>query len=140
MGIEESIDYYGNRAGSDIIDSLTTKYIADDLRGDAGWDDANPVKSIIYQKYIAGIGVNHYEAWADYRRTGYPEPGNPNNIETSMISYYFNIVAEQVPVRMLYPQRETDINVENVNAAIAKTGVAYDSKFIMDARIFWDVN
>ncbi len=139
-GVEESIDYYGTRAGAEDIDELTTQYLGEDVLGPAAWDDANPVKSIIYQKYLALVGVNHFEAWSDYRRTGYPEAGNPNEIQTSMISYYFNIVKEQVPVRMLYVQRETDINEENVNAAIAKTGVTFDANFIMDARIFWDVN
>ena len=138
MGIEESFDYYASRKDADYGDDLAL--YMENLTGPASWDDSNPVKSIIYQKYIAGVGVNHYEAWADYRRTGYPEPGNPNDIETSMISYYFNIVREQVPVRMLYVQRETDINEENVNAAIDKTGVTYDAEFIMDARVFWDVN
>jgi hypothetical protein len=138
LGIEESFDYYSSRKDVEYTDDLDL--YMENLTGPASWDDANPVKSIIYQKYLAGVGVNHYETWADFRRTGYPEPGNPNNIEFSMISYYFNIVQEQVPVRMLYPQREIDINEENVNAAIEKTGVAYDSKFIMNARVFWDVN
>ena len=40
---------------------------------------------------------------------------------------------------MLYVQKELDLNSTNVNDAITKTGVAYDSKFIMDAKIFWDV-
>ena len=96
----------------------------------------------MYQKYIAGVGVYHYEAWADYRRTGYPEPGDlaegDPDTNTSMISHYSNIVRAQVPVRMLYIQKELDLNSDNVQAAIDKTGVAYNSEFIMDAKIFWD--
>lgn len=140
-GILESMLYYGSRKGleSDSIQTLYDFYM-EGLSGPSAWDSADPVKSIIYQKYVAMLGVNHYETFADYRRTGYPEPGNPSDIETSMISYYFNIVRAQVPVRMLYPQRELDINAENVNAAIDKTGINYGSEFIMDARIFWDVN
>lgn len=137
-GIEASIEYYGDRKDVD-TDDLITEYF-EGLGGDHAWDDSNPVRSIIYQKYLAGVGVYPYEAWADYRRTGYPEAGDPNVIESSMISYYFNIVRPQVPVRMLYPQRETDINEENVTAAINKTGVGYGSEFIMDAKIFWDAN
>ncbi|MBN1820294.1 MAG: SusD/RagB family nutrient-binding outer membrane lipoprotein, partial [Prolixibacteraceae bacterium] len=137
-GILESFRYYGGRKGV-AIDDLYATYI-ESISGNVGWNSSNPVKSIIYQKYLAMVGINHYETWTDYRRTGYPEPGDPNVIETSMISYYFNIVREQVPVRMLYPQRELDINAENVQAAITKTGVAYNSEFIMDARIFWDAN
>jgi hypothetical protein len=57
-----------------------------------------------------------------------------------MISYYFNVVRNQVPVRLLYVQDELDLNTANVNAAIEKVGIAYNADFIMDARIFWDVN
>jgi len=140
-GIESSFQYYGDRGGFDAadVDAELADYM-DGLSGDVAWNSSNPVKSIIYQKYLAMVGVNHYETWADYRRTGYPEPGNPSEIETSMISYYSNIVREQVPVRMLYPQRELSNNSDNVQAAISKTGVAYNADFIMDARIFWDVN
>jgi len=137
-GIKSSFQYYGDRKGVE-VDELLSDYM-DGLSGDVAWSSSNPVKSIIYQKYLAMVGVNHYETWCDYRRTGYPEPGNPNEIETSMISYYFNIVREQVPVRMLYPQRELDNNSVNVQAAISATGVTYNSDFIMDAKVFWDVN
>jgi len=139
-GIEDSYYYYGRRAGvadADIA-TLVSNYM-NSLSGDVAWDNANPVKSIIYQKYIAGLGLYHYETWADYRRTGYPEPLNPDEVDNSMISYYFNIVRAQVPVRMLYIQKELDINTENVKAAIDKTGISYDASFIMDAKIFWDV-
>jgi hypothetical protein len=138
-GIDDSFDYYGTRAGVEDIAAELTLY-RETLKGDAAWDAGNPVKSIIYQKYLAGVGVYNYEAWADYRRTGYPEAGDPSVVDYSMISYYSNIVRAQVPVRMLYVQKELDINAENVQAAISKTGVPYNSDFIMDAKIFWDVN
>jgi hypothetical protein len=41
---------------------------------------------------------------------------------------------------LLYVQDELDLNTANVNAAIEKVGIAYNADFIMDARIFWDVN
>jgi hypothetical protein len=140
-GIEDSFNYYAARAGVEDVAPLLDGYVGAEgsLKGDASWDDSNPIKSIMYQKYISGLGLYHYETWADYRRTGYPVPGDPSEIETSMISYYFNIVRAQVPVRMLYTQKELDINSENVKAAIDKTGVPYNSEFIMDAKIFWDV-
>ncbi len=139
-GIDDSFDYYGPRAGvtGADLDTLKMDY-AFTLNGNAAWNDSNPLKSIMYQKYIAGLGLYHYETWADFRRTGYPEPLDPSVVDNSMISYYSNIVRAQVPVRMLYVQRELDLNADNVNAAISKTGVPYNSDFIMDARIFWDV-
>ncbi len=140
-GIDDSFDYYGTRAGIEDIAGVLELY-RETLKGNASWDAGNPIKSIMYQKYIAGVGVYHYEAWADYRRTGYPEPGDlaegDPDTNTSMISHYSNIVRAQVPVRMLYIQKELDLNSDNVQAAIDKTGVAYNSEFIMDAKIFWD--
>ena len=41
---------------------------------------------------------------------------------------------------MLYVHDELDLKGINVNSAISKTGVTYNASFIMDARIFWDVN
>ena len=139
-GIEDSFDYYGMRAEALVsgLDTLLEDYKFT-LVGPAAWDDGNQVKSIIYQKYLAGLGVYHYETWADFRRTGYPEPLDPAVVDNSMISYYPNIVRAQVPVRMLYVQKELDLNSTNVNGAIDKTGVGYNADFIMDAKIFWDV-
>ena len=141
--IEASFYYYGERAewDSGVIDDTLTTYMAS-IGGtaDLGWDVTNPVRSIIYQKYIAGVGVYNYQAWTDFRRTGYPEPRDPSLADDSMVSYYPTLAKAQVPVRMLYVQDELDLNNTNVEAAIALTGVAYDSQFIMDARIFWDVN
>ena len=136
-GIDDSFDYYGTRAGIEDIAGVLTLY-RETLKGDAAWNSGNPVKSIMHQKYLAGVGVYHYETWADFRRTGYPAPLDPSEVENSMISYYPNIVRAQVPVRLLYVQKELDINKENVQAAIDKTGVPYNSDFIMDANIFWD--
>lgn len=141
--IEASFNYYGERAEwtkSDINDTLAFYMDQLSVEPDLGWDAANPVKSIIYQKYVAGVGLYHYQAWTDYRRTGYPETPSPIESEWSMISYFPGVQRLQVPARMLYVQDELNLNTINVNAAITKTGKIYDSNFIMDARIFWDVN
>ncbi|HCC71913.1 MAG TPA: hypothetical protein DEQ09_12295 [Bacteroidales bacterium] len=142
-GIEASFYYYGNRAdwnSGDISDTLAYYMNEIELHSELGWDAGNPIKSIIYQKYLAGLGLYHYQAWTDYRRTGYPDPYDKNAVDYSMISYYYITVKDQVPVRMLYVQDELDLNPVNVNSAIDKTGYPYNDQFIMDARIFWDVN
>jgi hypothetical protein len=141
--IESSFYYYGQRAGwtnGNISDTLAFYMGQISTNTTLGWDDANPIKSIMYQKYLGGVGLYHFQTWTDLRRSGYPVPEDPTLVDYSMISYYFNIVRAQVPVRMLYVQDELDLNGINVNAAIDKTGVPYNSEFIMDARIFWDVN
>ncbi len=142
-GIEASFEYYGDRAGwssGDIADTLAAYMDDIQLSSELGWDAAEPVKSIIYQKYLAGVGLYHYTAWTDFRRTGYPDPYDKNTVDYSMISYYYITVRDQVPVRMLYVQDELDLNPENVNSAITKTGYPYNDVFIMDAKIFWDAN
>ena len=141
--IEASFYYYGVRAewaSGDISDTLD--YYMDNISGhaDLTWNASEPIKSIMYQKYVAGVGLYHFQAWTDFRRTGYPVPEDPTLVDYSMVSYYFNIVRAQVPVRMLYVQDELDLNNINVTKAISDTGIPYDSEFIMDARIFWDVN
>ena len=141
--IEASFEYYGDNAGwdSDEIADTTAYYLGRiGTHVDLGWDAANPIKSIMYQKYIAGVGLYHYTAWTDFRRTGYPDPLDPTIVPNSMVSYYFNVVRNQVPVRLLYVQDELDLNTENVNVAITNAGIPYNSEFMMDARIFWDVN
>jgi len=141
--IETSFDYYGDRAGwdsGDISDTLTFYMGMIATHTELGWDAADPVKSVMYQKYVAGVGLYHFQTWTDFRRAGKINPEDPTLVPYSMISYYFNIVRAQVPIRMLYIQDELDLNTINVNAAIDLTGLPYNSEFIMDSKIFWDVN
>ena len=69
------------------------------------------LQRIIEQKYIALFWVG-YEAWCDYRRTGYPKlsvgPGTENGHE--------------VPTRLVYPVSTVSTNNENYKAAIALQG------------------
>jgi hypothetical protein len=136
--IWESFLYYGLRKKMLLAD-ITTDY--NDYMSQAvdliDWaTSTDKLKAIIYQKYIAGVGVYHFSTWSDYRRTGWPDP--EFGTDWSMISHYFDIVAAQVPVRLSYPQRELDLNNTNVVDAITKTGLTNDALFIMNARIFWD--
>ncbi len=72
------------------------------------------LEKIIEQKYIAGFMQLPYQAYYDYRRTGYPVwPINP---ETNM---NYN-EPSKIPVRWLYPTSEFSYNKENVEAAIQR--------------------
>lgn len=58
------------------------------------------VKAIIMQKYYAMAGLQGFEAWTEWRRTGYPD---------------FLVVSaaaggRSVPLRFLYPQSEVTGN------------------------------
>lgn len=68
----------------------------------------------IGEQYWAATYLNEYEAYANFRRTGYPAlvptnyPGNESN--------------GQVPLRLRYSQGEYGINGANIEAAIARQG------------------
>lgn len=73
---------------------------------------ADDLNKIISQKYLAYFLQSSYEAYFDYRRTGYPSlPINPN---TSM-----NVTApDRIPVRYMYPDNEYSYNRENLEEAL----------------------
>jgi hypothetical protein len=94
---------------------LTDDYINSYLEGEKVKLSGNfesDLDKIISQKYIACFLQSAYDAYFDYRRTGYPVlPVNPN---TSM-----NVTAPgKIPMRYMYPSGEYSYNRENVEAAI----------------------
>jgi hypothetical protein len=76
---------------------------------------ANKIQAIITQKWIANNGINGFEAWTEFRRTGYPA-GNYISLNAS---------AQTFPVRIPYPQNE----VNNPNTPVGVT--------IFTPKIFW---
>lgn len=79
----------------------------------------NKVEAIITQKWIALNGYNGFEAWCEFRRTGFPS-GNYLSL---------NRVVNSFPVRLPYPQNELNNNPNTPK------GVTIDGP-----KIFWDVN
>ena len=73
------------------------------LRG----SDTNKVNQIITQKWIAWLG-NGYEAFNDYRRTGFPKLSPALNVT----------VTPNIPKRLLYPPSEIQANGDNVPVAL----------------------
>jgi len=71
-------------------------------------DAADKLKVVLFQKYIAMNGSNHLESWTDYRRNG----GFP----TIPLSINPGRTSQVLPVRLLYPQREYDLNTQAVTA------------------------
>jgi hypothetical protein len=69
------------------------------LSGDAN----HKVNQIIRQKWIAWVG-NGYEAWNDYRRTGFPRLRPALNVTFT----------PNIPQRLLYPPSEIAANRDNV--------------------------
>ncbi|MDD6908636.1 MAG: SusD/RagB family nutrient-binding outer membrane lipoprotein [Bacteroides uniformis] len=85
------------------------------------WDaESTPEKhleQIITQKWIANYPLG-LEAWADYRRTGYPELApSVSNLSSGVIS---DVVRGARRVR--YPYQEKDLNSENYQKALSLLG------------------
>lgn len=82
------------------------------LTGNAAYNatGTTPLQQICTQKWIANI-INGYEAWVEYRRTGFPQ------LRTIAASLNSNLI----PVRMPYPSEEEALNSENYNLAATAT-------------------
>ncbi|MCY4780262.1 SusD/RagB family nutrient-binding outer membrane lipoprotein [Sphingobacterium sp. UT-1RO-CII-1] len=66
---------------------------------------------IIYQKYVSSFMQREWDAYYDYRRTGYPKfPINPSTNQ--------NTINTKMPVRWMYPESEYGHNSQNVNQAV----------------------
>lgn len=70
----------------------------------------DPIEQIITQKWIASV-INGYEAWIEYRRTGFPA------LKTIAASFNNDLI----PVRMPYPAEEASLNTNNYNVAASAT-------------------
>jgi hypothetical protein len=91
-------------AGDPIADAST--YYGQNV-ANVGWtaSSANPLQAILTQKWAAMNGINWFEAYCDYRRTGFP------NLPITAAPTHLQ---PQIPVRFLYPQSELNTNGTNV--------------------------
>lgn len=82
------------------------------------------LEQIINQKWI-GNYYNHYEAYAEFRRTGYPRIWTGGSLgETN----------GQVPRRLTYPEAEFQRNGDHITAAVARL----QGGDVLTSRIWWD--
>lgn len=122
-GIEASLNFY------DITDdAVVDAYLAETSvawNNDASFDEK--LELIITQKWIANYN-NGWEAWAEYRRTSYPQLmpiGDESGGETGGI----------VPRRVKYPLSEQSLNTENYNEAVSRLSNGDE----MISPVWWDV-
>ncbi len=123
-GVAASLERWGAEGAADFIAALPA---------------ANE-ENVLTQKYIA-LYMNGYEAWAEYRRTGYPksiiEVGEKTGPLSNGTVVTFGPVPttgnDRIPRRLTYPVQEFTINKENADAASASVGGdTYNTKLIWD--------
>ena len=100
-----------------VASAATETYIA--AQGSLTGTDAEKIKKIIEEKYVANFGVIN-EPWTDWRRTGYPS-------QIVKVSNAVTTSSPDVPRSFFYPQSEIDLNPN-----------APKQKVNMVERVFWD--
>lgn len=96
--------------------TITASYIDSYLAGTevAFASTANDqLKQIWMQKYILYFLQHPWDSYYEYRRTGYPVL--PINPETNR-----NEVKDKIPVRWMYPQKEYNMNLDNLTEALTR--------------------
>lgn len=107
------------------------------VKWDEGASNEDKLARIIMQKWIANFPLSS-EAWADYRRTGYPKLFRPKmNMDNS------NIDTELGPRRLIYSETELNANTAEVNKGIellkAESSEVKGSGDTGGTRLWWDV-
>ncbi|REL29116.1 SusD/RagB family nutrient-binding outer membrane lipoprotein [Rhodohalobacter sp. SW132] len=92
---------------------------------EVAYDSGSWMEKIGTQKWVA-LYPNGYEAWAEWRRLGYPEL-EPHDFPLNQ--------SGEIPRRQAYPTSESQINEENYDEAVSAQGP--DTP---DTRLWWDVN
>ena len=91
--------------------------------------DAANAMEMIHTQYWAATFLNEYEAFANWRRTGYPtlQPFGGEAV------YDGNVTNGTIPRRLIYPNGEASTNPENFEAALSRQG---PNEFT--TRVWWD--
>ncbi len=139
-GIRSSISYlFEDQTGAvvgDVNVALET-YLADNedsylVNFDLAVTPEQKVEAIITQKYIAMNVINCDEAFAEFRRTGYPKivNGSSNPLLTFASLQSTSTSPDKLITRLPYPQIEYTLNQGNVPQNVN----------IFSEKIFWDLN
>ncbi|MNS84110.1 Starch-binding associating with outer membrane [compost metagenome] len=111
LAIENSlIQWNGDNTG------LTT-FLADPA---VAYDSNNAIKLIAYQRWVH-LYMNGYEAWAEWRRTGYPQLTAASG-------------TAGIPTRQAYPSSEFTLNRQNYDKAKEALGGKDD----LYGRVWWN--
>lgn len=119
-GVRAAMEYlamYGADAAisSDAIDAYLTAN---------PYDPANGIK-MINEQIWAAVLLNEYEAFANWRRTGFPD--------LAAVNYPGNVTGGTIPRRLRYRENEAVANPDNYSAAISAQGPD-----LLTTRVWWD--
>jgi hypothetical protein len=117
-GIEANMKRYG------ISDAQIAEYLSSPIATLAGTTEEQ-LEQIMNQKSVA-LFPNSDEAWAEWRRTGYPK---------ILIGSMLDDTNGQIPRRFLYPFVEANFNSQNYKAAASQIG---GDK--LTTKVWWDAN
>ena len=131
-GVRAALDYlsmYGSEA--DISASDIDAYVDERGTAYAGASTAERIR-MINEQYWAATYMNHYESFANWRRSGYPDlEESPVDMEGS---YPGSATAGNFIRRLTYPVSEASQNTENYEQALSQQGI----ENVLDARVWWD--
>ena len=97
-----------------------TTYIA---LPEVAYDATNGYRKIMTEKWVHGYLNHSWEAWNDWRRTGFP-------VLTPAVDA---VDARGIPLRLGYPANEATLNSENYKTAVASLGGTDDNY----AKMWW---
>jgi len=133
-GIRASIAWWSNLSGVNVTNAQIDTYID-------GVNDVVNAETLATQKYIH-LYMNGTEAWAEYRRTGYPttvvKPGEITTVIDGE-NILFETLSEtkgDLPARIKYPTNESTLNGDSFTEAIAKLEDGTNNYY---SKMFWDV-
>jgi hypothetical protein len=135
-GIEASFAYLALKGtqtawpdvSADVADYLTANEDSYLVNFDLATTDEQKLEAIITQKYIALNILNSNEAWNEFRRTAWPRISGTDPVTTFVSIQSASTHHDKLPVRLVYPQTEINLNGANVPA----------SRNPYSDRIFWD--
>jgi hypothetical protein len=122
-GVRAAMKMWATYDGSlDIADGDIDAYLA--ANAFDGTEEA-----IGWQYWVATF-LNEYEAFANWRRTGYPQL-TPTTHPTS-------VTGGVIPVRLVYPQGEAGGNPANFQEALDRQGLGSDFANMLTVPVWWD--
>ena len=107
-------------ASLSVTDTATNAYI-----DGIGYDIATNKMKLIGEQYWAATYFNHYESFANWRRTGFPE--------LTPVNYDGNVTNGTIPRRLRYPEGELSGNSQAYQEAVTRQGPD-----LFTTRMWWD--